>query len=203
MSELKNVISTLFHLQGQIHLLIETLEKCTKNENLLNQIELTSFNSDINFQKSVQGLLSNQSIIMFCSFLDEYNRYLTPQIDNSVYKDRITSLKQLNKPILKRINKWKDLYSFRNKLVAHNFRTNNKSFFSTDEVEIYKIPNTISEKILFDGIIYLICTNIRDLFPDVISQIDPDFIMLNKLKIIGEDIDNEKELTELYLQVLQ
>ena len=51
-------------------------------------------------------------------------------------------------------------------LVAHNFRTNDKiSFFSESFVKReFKIPNKIQEKILFAGILQMICKNIIDEF---------------------------------------
>ena len=84
-------------------------------------------------------------------------------------------------------------------MVAHNFRIYDTSFFSDDLEKLeYHIPNTNSEKNLMDGIIYLMCWNISSDFPDIISGIDPEYTMLDKLKIKCSQVDNEKELTDLF-----
>ena len=61
----------------------------------------------------------------------------------------------------------------------------------------FKIPNRVSEKNLFVGIIYFICLNLKDEFPEIFETINPNEKMLNKIKFLSSEIDNEKELTEL------
>ncbi len=41
------------------------------------------------------------------------------------------------------------------------------------------------------------CLNIRDEFIDIESTIDPDYLMIDQLKIIGEKVKVNKELNEL------
>ncbi len=135
---------------------------------------------------------------MFCSFMDEYEQHFNPHHLNKVDRSRILSVKSKNTPGIKRIKKWIDMKNFRNYIAAHNFRIKGKSFFS-DEIDLlqFKIPNKVSEKNLFVGIIYFICLNIKEEFPEIFATINPNEKMLNKIKFLSSEIDNEKELTIL------
>lgn len=199
MQKIEFVIKTLFNLQAQINLSVETLNEIYNHSEIFKGIYLENFSQEkMGLEPSVHTLISNYSIIQFCSFLDEYNNYFKPNYCEKEFEERIIKVRKKNSIGLKRIKKWKDINAFRNHLVAHNLRINNKSFFSEEFEKLeYKIPNKISEKNLFSGIIYLICLNIRNEFMDVILTFNPFESMLDKLKIISEDVDNEKELEEL------
>lgn len=203
MGELKNVIKTLFNLQTQIFLIVETLNEIDDNQHMLKKIKLQNyFDKSMNLQNSSHALLSNYSIIMFSSFIEEYNKYFNPSHLSSVSSERIQRVKKKNIAGMKRIKKWKDISRFRNHMIAHSFRFNRESFFSENIKKLeFKIPNTLSEKNLFAGITNLACMNIRDEFMEYVVQFDNNQVMLDKMKLIGENIDNEKELIELYNQM--
>lgn len=198
MEELTNVIKTLLHLQGQISLTVETLNEIGNNYKTLQEIKLENHFSKISLESATHTLISNHSIILFCSFLEEYEKKFTPHFLKDIDAKRIINVRQKNEPGLKRIRKWKDLRDFRNILAAHNFRIKGKSFFS-DEFDKFKftIPNKVSEKNLFSGIIYLICINIRTEFPEIYNSLNVGEAMLDKIEFICDEVDNEKELIEL------
>ncbi|MDW5288510.1 hypothetical protein [Formosa sp. PL04] len=200
--KLRNTLKTMFHLQTQIHLTIESLNEIERNQKILENIKLDNFfDKSFNLKRSAGAILANYSIILFCSFLDEYhnffNVYELPEVD----KEIILKVKKKNKAGIKRINKWSGLLAFRNQLLVHNFRIKNESFFSKENIE-YKIPNTLSEKNLLSGIIYIICLNIGEAFPMVISSLNSRDRMVDNLNLIGEEIDNEMEL-ELLLNEMK
>ncbi|MDO1501129.1 hypothetical protein Q2T40_13395 [Winogradskyella maritima] len=199
MSKLRHVIQTLFSIDTQIKLQIETLNKVYVNKNFIDKIKHEGFFADqISFKNSLVSIISNHTIISFCSFLEEYNKFFSPSYVEDHFSRRVNYIRKKNKPGIKRINKWKDLNDFRNVIIAHNFRKKKESFFSTEFKNYdYIIPNSNSEKNLFYDIIHLICLNIRDEFPDIILTINPKFKMTDNLNIIGEDIDNKKEIEEL------
>lgn len=203
MKELLNVTNTLFNLHTQIKFAVTTLEKVYENKDLINTIKYNEefFDRQTLFQSSVNAIISNNCIIMFSSFLDEYANFNKHKLGKEL-EDRIENVRNLNKPGIRRINKWKDIKNFRNHLAAHNFKINGKSFFSDEVKDLeYKIPNTISEKKLFLLITELICLNIRDEFPEVLYYMNPQSKMLDKMKIIGEEIDYEKESKIIFLQM--
>ncbi|MEX0997813.1 MAG: hypothetical protein WDZ45_12245 [Flavobacteriaceae bacterium] len=204
MSQLQHSIKTLFHLHGQIGLIVETLNEVGNNYKKLKKIELKNyFDPSIDLETSTHTLLSTYAIILFNSFMDEYEKYFIPSIEDFKYKDKILKVKNKNKPGIARIKKWKDLKKFRNYFAAHNYRINNDSFFSNKFKSFdLLIPNTISEKNLFYGIVHLICISIKNEFQDIVNEFDKNEIMLNKINFIGNPIDNEKELCELYYKML-
>ncbi|MCB0744296.1 MAG: hypothetical protein KDC67_10360, partial [Ignavibacteriae bacterium] len=79
MNKLRNVIQTLFHLETQIKFQIETLNKVFENDKILNQIKHDGFfKNKISFRDSLNSIISNYTIISFCSFLEEYTKFFTP-----------------------------------------------------------------------------------------------------------------------------
>lgn len=199
MKELTNVIKTLIHLQSQIFLLVETLNEIGNNHEALREMKLNNFfDKRMNLENSSHTLISNYAIIMFCSFMDEYEERFNIHFLKSVDPERILKVKEKNGAGIKRIKKWKDLGDFRNYMAAHNFRIKGKSFFSNEfEKFIFKIPNTVSEKNLFSGIIFLICLNIKSEFPEIFNSLESGELMLHKMEIVGEKVDYEKELEVL------
>ena len=200
MNDLNQVIKTLLNLQSQINLIVETLNEIGNNCKTLSNIPLNNFfKGGMNLENSTHTLLSNYSIVMFCSFIDEYEKHFSISFLKSVDPERIKKVKVKNNAGMKRIKKWKDLHNFRNFMVAHNFRTKSgKSFFSEEfESFTFIIPNSISEKNLFVDITLLVCQNLKIEFPEIFNSLDPNELMLNKLKIIGENIDYAKEITDL------
>ncbi len=203
MKDLIYIINTLFNLHTQIKFTVTTLDRVFENKEYINNLKFNSefFDNQIPFQTSINTVISNHCIILFWSFLEEYENFNPAKFDIDLQK-RILQVRKLNKPGLDRIKKWKDLKDFRNHLVAHSFKIKGKSFFS-DEIKNleYKIPNTISEKLLFLLITELICLNIRDEFPEVFLSIDPKSKMIDKFKIIGEEINVNDEGNKILSQM--
>lgn len=200
MKEFTSVIKTLLNLQSQISLTVETLNEIGNNYKVLKAIKLENYHHEgVSLESASHTLISNHAIILFCSFLDEYNKFFNISHLKNVDPEKITNVKRKNEPGLKRIKEWKDLKKFRNYLIAHNFRIKGKSFFSEEfDMFEFKIPNKVSEKNLFSGIVYFICLNIRNEFPEIFSTLNDKEIMLDKIKFISEEVDNEKELIELF-----
>lgn len=199
MSDLVYSIKTLFHLQGQISFIVETLTEVGNNSKELKKIKLENFfNSSINLELATHTLLSNYAIILFNSFMDEYEKKFIISIEDFKYENKMLKIKNKNKPGILRIKQWKDLKKFRNYFAAHNFRIKNESFFSEkfEKIEL-EIPNTLSEKKLFSGIVLLICLNIKNEFYELVSKFDGNETMLDKMKFKGAQINYEKELSEL------
>jgi len=204
MNDLKNVLKTLFHLQSQISLLVETLNEIGNNYQILQNMPLDNFfNKNMNLENSTHTLISNYSIIMFCSFMDEYEEHFNTNYLKNIDPERILRVRKKNSYGVNRIKIWKDMKTFRNQLVAHNFKVKGKSFFS-DEIErlTFRIPNTISEKNLFSGIIYYICINLKNEFIEVSNSLLSTELMLDKIEFTKQEIDNEKELTEIAIKML-
>lgn len=93
-----------------------------------------------NKEMSHYQVLYNTILMNTCSYLDEYNKNF---LINAEYKfhERIKTLKKIAKPAIKKLNEWKDLRTYRNQIVAHNFRIDGNDF-SFKKLEQYKAPRT-------------------------------------------------------------
>lgn len=78
------------------------------------------------------------------TFLDEFKKGFS-NIEPE-YKNRVTDVRKITAPILKRINRWKDLEKFRNNIIAHPWRHKGK-FVVPNQIN-YNIPRNWFENLL-------------------------------------------------------
>lgn len=71
------------------------------------------------------------------SFLEEFNKGFYHGTEKQC-KQRVDDVRKTTAPIIKRINKWKDLERFRNNIIAHPWR--HKSQFVVPDQNNYNIP---------------------------------------------------------------
>lgn len=71
------------------------------------------------------------------SFLEEFNNGFYHETEKQ-YKQRISEVRKITAPIIRRINKWKDLERFRNNIIAHPWR-HKKQFVIPDQND-YNVP---------------------------------------------------------------
>ena len=71
------------------------------------------------------------------SFLEEFNKGFYNETEQQ-FKQRVNEVRKITAPIIKRINKWKDLERFRNNIIAHPWRAK-KQFVIADQNE-YNVP---------------------------------------------------------------
>ena len=205
MKQLVEVYKGLSFLFTQTKLTVISIEKCLLNSEYLNEIQFDEeFYNKTTFSNSVRGLLSNYSVIQFCSFLDEYKNFNHTLTENENLKARITKVRNKNKYGLKRVNRWTNLFDIRNQLLAHNFQIKNKSFFDNVENKVfeYSFPDSLNEKLVFLKIMEKICLNIIEEFDEIllISNI-AEYKMSEHIKINKGIIDLESEMTEIEKQM--
>ncbi len=133
MEKLQQVTSTLFTLHTQIMLTVTTLERVYENKDLINSIKFNNdfFDNQALFQTAVNAIISNNCIIMFCSFLDAYEKRFRSRYLGKELEERVKNVRLKNSFGMSRIAKWKDLKDFRNNLAAHHFEIKGISFFQT------------------------------------------------------------------------
>ncbi|WP_226065515.1 hypothetical protein [Kaistella polysaccharea] len=205
MKQLVEVYKGLSFLFTQTKLTVISIEKCLIKSEYINEIQFDEeFYNRTPFSNSIRALLSNYSVIQFCSFLDEYKKFNQTLTDNESLKARIRKVRDKNKYGLKRINKWTNLYDIRNQLLAHNFQIKNKSFFDNEENKVYEysFPDTLNEKLVFLKIMEKICMNIIEEFDEIllISNI-AEYKMSEHIKINKGIIDLETEMNEIEKQM--
>lgn len=159
------------------------------------------FNSTPHFVLT-DNYLSEYTIILVCSFLDEYNEHFIPT--NCIeLKDRIYKFRKQIKPVLTRMNQWTDLHKYRNIILAHNLRTKgNQSILDIKNEKIdFNIPNTRPEFQLLTQLSILITQNIGVEFPELITKIDLSETVLDKLNVPYELIDFDAEFNVVCEQI--
>ena len=98
--------------------------------------------------------LSHYIMLEAISFLDEYNSNFTELKVEKEYHERLRIVKLVCRPIIRQINKWKDLKRFRNNIIAHPWRENGNLIVDMDEN--YIVPRSwIEIRFLKDLINYV------------------------------------------------
>lgn len=105
MEKLLASFKTLSYLATQIFFFIEVHETYAENADYLNKVKLKGHYANLPFAKAISGSLLNYSLIISCSFFDEYNEEFT-SVKHPEYAQIINGFKKLTKPVLKRLNKW-------------------------------------------------------------------------------------------------
>ena len=160
----------------------------------LPQLWATGFFSDKPHFVFTDAFLCEYTIILTCSFLDEYNGHFTANNCEEL-KDRIKVFRKQIKPVLNRINQWTDIHKYRGMILAHNLRTkDNKSIYELTNKKIdFNIPNTRPEFSLLIQLLALITRNIGKEFPELITKIDFNERIVDKMNIPYDLIDFESE----------
>lgn len=202
MTKLEVNLYSIAFLATNLKLSVYSISEASKNEKLLSLINFPEdFLQKIGFKNSIIAIVSEYSIIQFCSFLDEYKKF-SPKFIESEYSERIIKVREKNKYGIKRIEQWKNLYDYRNHIAAHNFNIKNKPILTKVELTEYNIPDTLQKKILFYKIVEKICRNIFEEFSEIRNNFNfsitvgqklsfvktPNFDLKNGLKLIEENM---------------
>jgi len=201
MEKLLESFKTLVYLGTQVSFFIEVHNTYTQNEEFLNQIEFQGHYSNLPFAKSISGTFLNYALIISNSFFDEYNKEFTSS-KHPDFKVRIDKLKAITKPVMRRVNKWTNFKDYRNYILAHNFRIKDVSIFSKDFKPFhFNSPHTNTEIILLNQLMRIITTCISKEFPELVEQINWKENALSKMTFNYNEVDIDKELTEIWTQI--
>ncbi len=73
------------------------------------------------------------------NFLDEFDNGFVNKVEPE-FLDRVMAVRKITVPIIKRINKWKDLEKYRNNIIAHPWR--HKGKFVVPNQSTYNVPKS-------------------------------------------------------------
>lgn len=193
MSKIEDSLYTLYHLNNQIDLIFKAIIAIDSNLEKFNPI-LSEFDKTRTLEKvAIPGLLHN-IFVLACSYIDEWNEKFTSfQYPN--HADKISKLKKITKPALKKINQWSGLKPLRNIVFAHNLRNKGASIFSLEEKSKFIFPMSYSEASLLVQLLNIITAEIYNEFSD--AEIDVDKSILDSLDITINHIDVNKELDRI------
>ena len=127
------------------------MHKCNLTIERLNKLVV---NSDLSSKENQDfALLHTYYIILeSVAFLDEFN-YSFRKVE-SEYLSRVTDVRKITAPLIKKVRKWKDLEKFRNNIIAHPWR--NKGKFIVPNQAQFNIPrNWLENQILVDFMGYI------------------------------------------------
>lgn len=91
------------------------------------------------------------------AFLDEYNKYFVPAHVEPEFRQRVTEVRKVVKPILREIFLWSDLITYRNKVIAHGWREEKRgNELTLPHATTYKVPRSAFEfQLLKDYVLYV------------------------------------------------
>jgi hypothetical protein len=101
------------------------------------------------------------------SYLDEYNVNFLKNVEPN-YSERVRQVRKISAPILKRINKWKDLEKFRNNIIAHPWRDKGK--FIVPNSGTYNVPRSWFEIAVFINLLKYAWSMVRIEFEEELEQ---------------------------------
>lgn len=144
-----------------------------------------------NTESVIFSIIASQIIITSCSYLDEWEYFA--RLIKEEQESRIITLRKITKPVIGRINKWKDMKKFRNNMIAHNHRIKKED----NSLAIFNLsrnlncPNSFYDYKLLLGCIFITKNVLLRLFPKEYNQILPHIKNIENIKPINE-IKNEK-----------
>src|SRR4029079_14518611 len=101
------------------------------------------------------------------SYLDEYNVNFLKNVEPN-YSERVRQVRKISAPILKRMNKWKDLEKFRNNIIAHPWRDKGK--FIVPNSGTYNVPRSWFEIAVFINLLKYAWSMVRIEFEEELEQ---------------------------------
>lgn len=99
---------------------------------------------DITLDSTIVDSLRFSIVLKACSFLEEWDDFLGVRNE----PNQIDNLRKIKKTVAsarRAVNYWKDLKTFRNEIIAHNFRSGKSKEVKIDMLQLYDCPQTIPE----------------------------------------------------------
>jgi len=140
------------------------LHKCQLNIDILWKMIDPSENSSNITEQNIHLFVYHINLEAV-SFLEEYNGDFLKNIEVE-YHNRVKEIRKIGAPILKRINKWKDLEKFRNNIIAHPWRNKGKFVMPGK----YNIPSNLLEIAVFVNLLKYVWSMIRIEFLKELNQ---------------------------------
>ena len=152
--------------------------------------------------------LYNTILMHTCSYQDEYNKNFLSNAEPE-FQSRIKAVKKIAKPAFKKLNEWSDLRSYRNQMIAHNFRIDGNDFSFT-KLGQYVAPRTYLDIVMLRKHLMMIhgiisaefntelnhVNSFLDSFPVQEQQIDYSNVEADLMSVLTEInklcVDNEK-----------
>jgi len=197
LENIKESLNILGQLATQLDYLKENWLILFQNQESMSHLKLDGFYQNQTFVETTSGVIQNMIILKANAFLDEYNQEFNiskfPE-----FKDHILRIKISCKPILRVINKWSGIKSYRNEILGHNLRKDGESIF-LNQTE-YKIPYTNYDHLALCDLIFMIADQLKYEFEVTMKDLSvTNFI--GHVSIKEENLLSPKDLEALKKEV--
>lgn len=198
---MEEVIRTLLHSSSQIKFMFETAKTVHQYKSEIRMIEFEDeFYRGNPFDIAVAGIILNYILLKSCGWLDEYNEGFSPS-RHPEEKDKIIRIKKILKPAKDRINKWKDLKTYRNEMLAHTYKRKEKYLLTEGLKTKYNIPHTNTEIYLLANLIFTMMAEISKNYQEIIQHIDIRKSINDYLEVDLIDVNVKSELDEIVREI--
>lgn len=174
------------------------LYKCHLNVSHLLELILDKIHQE-NPDESEVLFLAKYLQMESVSFIVEFKENLYKHSEKE-FRQRITDIQKITKPIFNRINKWKDLNKYRNNIIAHPWRDSGK--FVIPNNQSYDAPKSWLEIIVLGHYIRYVWSMVYAEFnievKDSLSYIHKAY-PFNRVKVDFSDLNNDQ--TKMALEV--
>lgn len=194
---IKESLNILAQLATQIDYLKENWLTLFKNQEYMKQLKLAGYYHNQTFVETTSGIIQNMIIIKANAFLDEYNQEFNVS-KFPEYKDQILRIKRICKPIMRVINKWSDIKSYRNEILGHNLRKDGESLFLSKTN--YKIPFTNYDHLALCELIFMIADQLKYEFENIMKDLI-NTNLTNNFSIKQENLLSQNDLEEIKKEV--
>ena len=179
-------IFTLLTLSIQI---TQAYDSIFDNEDIINSdfsIDSSSYHELIN--SAIHDALASQIILKSVAFIDEWNDFFGVQTEPE-YQEKILQVKRLVKPAFSCLKEWKELYDYRNQVIAHNLRDKGKRNIYLLNKK-YNAPQTDEELLLLAFCIHKIAQVVARYFQDEVVKVMVILDQIVSQNKMDKDISN-------------
>lgn len=201
-----NLSTSVYHI---IHF-TELIDKMFSSYESLLKMDNFKENRNSDTRKIIYMSICSQILLYYDSMTQEYkDHFNVDKTNDEVEKAKIQQVRDLLRPVFKKIDEWKDIKGFRNIVLAHNLRDKKNSLesvFMLKGLSGYDIP----ERHLDYFFLVRLTSTIRDVIYEVFKKeyieidesINSDNLLPENKQLVNRDYDNEiKELKEEMIKI--
>jgi len=116
---------------------------------------------------NIHILTYNNGLIAVASYLDEINDFFIPALNPA----EANSIMPYISRIKTEIDRFTDIKKYRNHVLAHNLRKNNKNIYLKGHLRDYKVPQNLEEYMFLCHLLNLLTEKINEVFPGAYDRV--------------------------------
>lgn len=185
--------TSVYHL---IHF-TELIERSFSSFEKLLSFEVFKDGQNAEIRQMIFMNISSQILIYTESLKEEYNgHFIISKAENEIEKAKVEQLREVLKPVFKKINEWGEMEAFRNNVLAHKPRVRDngyKSVFLTRGLSGYNIPEKGGDFAFLVKCINIINKFIYSVFENEYHAIDE---IINSAEYSGKPLISERDYSK-------